>query len=363
MGGVNTSKAVGIISDVHGNADALAVVLAELNAMGVTDVHGLGDWVGYNMDSVDVLNQIERAEVDSVAGNHDLMLAGVVDGPASQLARDTLIATRSQLNRAQIEYLSSLPLQLVKRWHAGKAILVHGTPEEPIWGYLREDDLPSISIPTEYSFVLSGATHRPLVATMGDRTIINPGSVGIPRDGDPRASFAVIDTQSGQAEIHRVAYDPSKTAALNIAAGIPSTVNDYLFLGRASPSSVSIGFSRHAVLDETAGLLRSLGRNVVRNATGMQVEASLNDSGGLVIMAVLEKDHRLLIRSTSLPKDVHASGEIVQPPFMVVEAPDAAWVQMISANSIEQIDPNNITQWCEEIERIYVDSAKEGQRK
>ena len=83
----------------------------------------------------------------------------------------------------------------------------------------------------------------------------------------------------------------------------------------------------------------------------------------MVMMVVLEEDHRLLMRTTSLPAGKLTPGEIDHPQFKVVEARETVWVQMISTSPVDQLEPSQISQWCEAIQRTFVDLAKEGQTK
>ena len=352
---------IGLISDTHGNDAAVAAVMAELTSMGVDDILAGGDMVGYNVAASEVIDLLEGAGVVSVAGNHDRMMAGTAGGSASPLATRTLEITRPTLSRDQIRLLAALPPHLHDDWPSGRVLMVHGTPDDPLWGYLHRGDVEAVRLPDDIGFLICGATHRPLLARRGSATIINPGSVGLPRDGDPRPSFATIDPVYGRVRHHRVLYDPSRLAIRNSEAGIPATVNDYLFLGQGSPVHVSLDYRRHASLDEAASALMRNGTRVTRTAAGMFVEMAAT-SPDLIIVAVLDDDiNRLLIRTAPIPEGVARERDRVGPAT-VVAGNRIRWLEVASTVSVDRLAPEQITSWCEEIEEAIVDLLAGGRR-
>jgi predicted phosphodiesterase len=241
---------VALLSDVHANLAALEAVLANANAERVEAIWNVGDVVGYgpNPDRVVELMVIEGAVC--VQGNHDAAVAGVVTIETfNELAAQAVRWTIAHTTAATREYLAGLPPVT----HEGFYTLLHGTLRDPTWEYLTTFDAAHAHFAaqeTPYSVV--GHTHLPLVirevspgrveaftpedglvVELGEeRLAINPGGVGQPRDGDPRSSYAVLDTDSGTIAFHRVEYDIAQTQQRMLAAGLPEALAARLEFGR-----------------------------------------------------------------------------------------------------------------------------------
>ena len=212
-----------IISDIHANLPALEAVLAD--APPYDEVWCLGDLVGYGPNPNECIERVQELPHTSLAGNHDWAVLGRLDLDSFNLdARIANIWAQSELGPAAREYLSKLPVQLER----DGAYLVHASPREPVWEYVLDASVAWANFayfPT--TVCLLGHSHIPL-AFVGDeqrrrcdslspwhsdplplgsrRMILNPGSVGQPRDGDPRASYAVLDTDDNTWEFRRVTY-------------------------------------------------------------------------------------------------------------------------------------------------------------
>jgi predicted phosphodiesterase len=190
---------IAIISDIHGNHPALAAVLAELDRLGASRIVCLGDIAGYYCQVNECCETLIRRNVFSLMGNHDWYLAFNEGCARSRSANECLDYQRRVLAPSNLAWLASLKPQAVVE----RLSIVHGGWNDPVDEYV----VPS----TEYfsaiegSFFASGHTHVPCVWTNGVKTYCNPGSVGQPRDGDPRASFAICDDY--EFSIHRVPYD------------------------------------------------------------------------------------------------------------------------------------------------------------
>ncbi len=240
---------IAVVSDVHGNLPALEAVLAEAERLGAREVWSLGDIVGYGPEPGPCISRLRRAASVHLMGNHD---AAVVDLTPVEVfngnARRAVEWTRTVLGPDESAFLRGLPYEERR----GEILLVHASPEEPpAWHYIF-----SVS-GAERSFrffgeqvCLLGHTHVPFIVSDGDgggvhiieggraelrpdrRYLVNAGSVGQPRDGDPRASFAVLDRDAGTLEIHRVAYAVERTQALMRAAGLPAFLVERLSQGR-----------------------------------------------------------------------------------------------------------------------------------
>ena len=229
-----------IVADIHANLAAFLAVLVDIQHRGeVGEVWCLGDIVGYGPDPHQCIELLRQTNHICVAGNHDLAAIGKID--VSEFNPDAAVACRwtaKQLTPRDIDYLNGLP-QVIEK---DDFTLVHGSPREPIWEYVL-----SISAARENfahfrsKFCLLGHSHVPLVFRYGEagscsfsrfstnvelvlgkeRLIINPGAVGQPRDGDPRASYAIYDSETGQVKLYRVSYDIGATQAKMVEQRLP----------------------------------------------------------------------------------------------------------------------------------------------
>ena len=239
-----------ILADIHSNLAAFQAVLEDLRGRGPVDrIWCLGDTVGYGPHPGECIALLRQHDHLCVAGNHDWAAAGNID--TSYFNPDAAAAsqwTTEHLTRDDIDYLRGLPLTL----REGDFTLVHGSPREPIWEYIistrsAEENFARF----ETRFCLIGHSHAPLVFELGrdgvcrlrhppadlpldgegKRLIINYGSVGQPRDGDPRASYAILDTEAAAIQHHRVVYDITATQQSMRQAGLPARLISRLSLG------------------------------------------------------------------------------------------------------------------------------------
>lgn len=236
-----------VLSDIHGNLEALRAVLADA-ASRSDGVFCLGDVVGYGADPDACVEIVaERAQVWA-AGNHDYGVAGLVGLDwFNRYARAACVWTRDRLDDDHRRYLGERPLVGA----VDDATLVHASPVHPEeWDYLVEpgDGYAAFaSFATRLCFV--GHSHVPAVWSLGSsgpdyrsgpaeialeagrRYIVNVGSVGQPRDRDPRAAYAVWDLEGGCVSIRRVPYDLAGARQKIIAAGLPRFLADRLVAG------------------------------------------------------------------------------------------------------------------------------------
>jgi predicted phosphodiesterase len=245
-----------LIADVHANAPALEAVLDALAGVRIDRVVCLGDLVGYNAEPASCIATVREAAHVVVAGNHDLDCARseTTVGGTSPLARQVQEWTRSQLSADDRAYLAGLPA--IVEDPAG-FVAVHGCYLNTLYytGYVTntmlEANLRAIAARGGPPVGLCGHTHVPLCGWLVDGScieplffeevrwptsveavLVNPGSVGQPRDGDPRASFVVLDLDARTAEVRRVAYDVDRAVATILAAGLPSELGQRLREGR-----------------------------------------------------------------------------------------------------------------------------------
>lgn len=227
-----------VLSDIHANLTALEAVLADA---GVVDaIWCLGDLVGYGPDPNECIQRLQwLPNLSCLVGNHDAAVLGRLDlFTFNTEARQALLWTQNVLKPKNREYLDSLPERLV----VGSVTLVHGSPRLPIWEYLLDTYNATQNFAyfdTPYCFV--GHSHLPVIYQMVDgrihadliipkeresialrpRAILNPGSVGQPRDRDPRAAYAIFNPDELTWELHRVPYDIAAVQARMRAAGLP----------------------------------------------------------------------------------------------------------------------------------------------
>jgi len=236
-----------IFGDIHANLEAFDAVLADAEAQGVTDYVCLGDVVGYNADPVACLKRVQEMGCPTVKGNHDLDASEnhSLDS-MNPIAATALQWTREQLDDDQRLWLKRL--RMVRQ--VSDYTIVHSTLDQPVhWNYVtnRFDAMSNFS----YQFTqlcFHGHTHVPRIYVKSDKVreipaesveieanakyFINVGSVGQPRDGDPRASYAVYDHDSRLVAFRRVEYDMETTQAKIIEAGLPKMLAARLSEGR-----------------------------------------------------------------------------------------------------------------------------------
>lgn len=245
---------IAVISDVHANLAALEAVLQHAErALALDAVWALGDLVGYGPQPHDCLRLLREQQLTAVPGNHDLAAVGEIDTSAFNPAAATANHwTAGQLTADDVAFLRGLPRTLVVEPFS----LAHGSLHDPLWEYVLTQLAARhqfAAMTTAYSFV--GHTHIPLVIEEaagpgeavgpiveprsgevvvlgGTRLILNPGSVGQPRDRDPRAAYAIHDDAAGTVVFQRVEYDIVRTQRAMSDAGLPAPLIARLAAGR-----------------------------------------------------------------------------------------------------------------------------------
>jgi predicted phosphodiesterase len=237
---------VAVLSDIHSNLTALDAVLA---AAGPVDaIWHLGDVVGYGPDPNGVVRRLIEVGAVGVRGNHDAAAAG-----GSEIewfntdARRAMEWTRTVVSAPTVTWLHDLPERLTVEG----CELVHGSLREPIWEYVTSVPVARANLAVLGSPIgLNGHTHIPIafveqdgridvvgpghgseLELRGRRALLNPGSVGQPRDGDPDASYAIFDPGEGRISWHRVAYDIGSVQAAMRSVGLPGGLAARLSVG------------------------------------------------------------------------------------------------------------------------------------
>jgi diadenosine tetraphosphatase ApaH/serine/threonine PP2A family protein phosphatase len=234
---------IAVLSDIHSNLVALDAVLAALGP--VDAIWQLGDVVGYGPDPDGVVARLVEVGAVGVRGNHDVAALGGEEVQYFNVdARKAIEWTRRVMRPATAAYLAALPELLLE----AEFTLVHGSPRAPIWEYVTSTPVARANLEAiGTTYCLHGHTHVPAVfrdddgaieliaprdgssLTLDDRRVLlNPGSVGQPRDGDPDASYLVIDTDRSAVTWHRVAYDIGATQAAMRRVELPSRLVDRL---------------------------------------------------------------------------------------------------------------------------------------
>lgn len=251
-GRYDPSRTLAVLSDVHGNLAALQAVLATLEAESLTEVICCGDLVGYGPHPVQCIERLEEYHTWSVLGNHDAVAIGRADD--AQLDGDGRMAirwTRRQLSAEARDYLASLPETSQPDDMIG---MVHGSMADPLWGRIlrRRDAYLSFRLDGDApSIRLFGHTHLPglfsfagnavrrestadghVILDSAKRYLLNPGSVGQPRDGDWRASFCLLELGDPiRVRFRRVEYDVEATRGAILDAGLPQALGNRLLSG------------------------------------------------------------------------------------------------------------------------------------
>lgn len=202
---------IALISDIHGNYEALKAILTLIDAMGITKIYCLGDVVGYYSQVNECCDELRQRKVSCVMGNHDWYMASGTDCPRSKSVRDCMAYQRTIVTDRNRKWIETFPVTI----NEFGISMVHGGWQNPIDEYLE----PS----KEYfkgilgNKFVSGHTHIQQICNYGEKVYCNPGSVGQPRDGDNRAAFATFDGEAF--EMYRVEYDIEKVCYLMDKAG------------------------------------------------------------------------------------------------------------------------------------------------
>ena len=238
-----------VISDIHSNIQALTAVWARLAELGIDSVYCLGDVVGYGARPAECLAMIRENNIPTVQGNHDALIAdGSLHLDFNTYSLAAVEHNRRLLTKDDLNWLGALPISIRPE---KEAMFVHGSPEDRDRYLIYLDDLQEASAGVLEAdgpgVCFFGHTHHPLIfdgqgfipirqkkifLENSLRMLVNPGSVGQPRDNDPRASFLWWDRQEGALNFERVEYDNLAARHDIIEAGLPRILGDRLLEGR-----------------------------------------------------------------------------------------------------------------------------------
>ena len=239
-----------LISDIHGNLEALQAAMSFARNLEPYQLHCLGDVVGYGADPRQCLDLMRSEANLLLAGNHDLAVAGVIGSDDfNPIARTAVDWTRRHLDEEELTTLSNLPLVYVD----GDYYFTHATPLDPMgFGYVRSlEDVAEVFSTIGQRFCFVGHTHLPVLVRMdqkrgkleivnesqvriedGYRYFVNVGSVGQPRDSNPDACMVILDEEAGTLEFFRIPYDISTSQNKILSEGLPSYLAERLQLAR-----------------------------------------------------------------------------------------------------------------------------------
>jgi putative phosphoesterase len=236
-------RRVAVITDIHANLPALQAVLRRIDELGVDGLYCGGDLVGYGPHPNEVCALIAERAIPTIYGNYDHAIARDLEdcGCAYVTAHDRELGQRSvdwtlaHTDRASKDFMRALPFDL--RFAVGETPvhLVHGSPRK-VNEYLFQDKparlYERLAAAEEAAVLVFGHTHKPWMREYGGVLFVNCGSVGKPKDGDPRAAFAVLEAAADRvaARIERVDYDAGAVAREVAAAGLPAEFADKLLI-------------------------------------------------------------------------------------------------------------------------------------
>jgi predicted phosphodiesterase len=241
---------IAVLSDIHGNRQALDAVLQAARQAGARSWWCVGDLVGYGADPAHTLRVATTEAERCIGGNHDLAVAGRVPvGLFSSAAREAIEWTRATLGRPgrdRLDRLEAVDLD-------GDVPLFHGSPRDPVWEYVTELGQARAALEDRrVALTIIGHTHAPFawrltpdgamqargaaidapMALEPGRWLVNPGSVGQPRDGDARAAWLLYDAEEGTIHFRRTPYDVAGAQNAILQAGLPSSLAHRLAEGR-----------------------------------------------------------------------------------------------------------------------------------
>jgi diadenosine tetraphosphatase ApaH/serine/threonine PP2A family protein phosphatase len=238
---------IAVISDIHSNLEALNAVLEDIKSRGIKKIVCLGDIVGYGANPNECIEIIKELKCKCVVGNHDYGVLGKENlDYFNAYGIIAILWTKNVIKPENLKFLDSLPLIIEENIKGKKVIFSHANPKYPeIWEYLFPDYVDDAFDCGDLIFV--GHSHIPFVNSEegnllvhegkiyldeDKKYVINPGSVGQPRDGINKASYCIFDEENFKIEIVRVEYNIKEAYEKIVKNGLPEWLGERLFLGR-----------------------------------------------------------------------------------------------------------------------------------
>jgi putative phosphoesterase len=232
-----------VIADVHSNIYALNAALEDIKQRGIERIYCAGDLVGYAPFPNEVIHTIKKANIPTVMGNYDEATAYFkptcgCDYPnekAAEIGNQSIAWTKKHTSEESKEFLKTLPSKIEFTEKGKKVLIVHGSPRQ-INEYLYEtrpqEELEEIMSQADADILICGHTHLPYHKVINEKHLINAGSVGKPKHGDPMGTYVIVDIdQDVQVEIIKFPYDYEKTAQAIEASELPNELAALLRTG------------------------------------------------------------------------------------------------------------------------------------
>ncbi len=220
-----------IISDIHSNIHALNEVLRDVDRQGADVIICAGDLVGYCPFPNEVIGEMRRRGAICIAGNHDRACVNLDTFNMNPLAANAIFWTAKHISQESMDFLRKLRPQVTLNLGGIATSMFHGSPRMDDEYVFEEDANAELLQLAKAQIVISGHTHVPYIKHLTEGILVNPGSVGQPRDGDPRASYLVFDEQGEEFELRRIDYPKEEAARAVASAGLPDFLGERLLSG------------------------------------------------------------------------------------------------------------------------------------
>lgn len=236
-----------LISDVHGNMDALDVVIDDALDQGVIGFLNAGDSVGYGAHPKEVLDALNRKSVLSVCGNFDIKVLNAAQGEgvhSKSIKKQVVSYSAARLGENELSFLQSLPHDLRLQINGKRLLMVHASPlddDEHLGPDTPNSRLSEIAQAADADIIVVGHSHVPFSSTVEKVLFVNPGSVGRPADHDPRSSYAILDSKDFSLSFRRLDYDIEASVKAINEAGLPPVVGEMMRWGLSSTEGLEGG--------------------------------------------------------------------------------------------------------------------------
>jgi putative phosphoesterase len=221
---------IAVIADIHSNLEAFERVLGEIRDCDL--ILNAGDIVGYNANPNETIELIRKNRIISVKGNHDYACISDDTFGFNPYAAKAVEWTMKKLTENNKKYLNNLPTIYMENIKDKKIVMVHGSPEDYLNDYVfpevPEYVLEGFLRNTGADILILANTHAPFIRKIQGKLVLNPGSVGQPRDSNPKASFAFLDLENLEAKIRRIEYNVRRVQEKILKAGLPKFLAERL---------------------------------------------------------------------------------------------------------------------------------------
>lgn len=228
---------IAVLSDIHSNLEALEAVLEHIRSQRIRTIWVAGDTVGYGASPNEVLNLLRKGKAVLIVGDHDKYVINLEElSWFNEYAKQALVYTSGALTDENRSFLKTLKETYEDTVDGRKIFMVHGSPKdhlkEYVYATIPNADFLAMLNKAKADILIMGHTHQPFIKRISGRLIVNPGSVGQPRDYSPGAKYCIIDPMYMQAAIQSVKYDISSASRKIVSAGLPRYLAERLFQGR-----------------------------------------------------------------------------------------------------------------------------------